>query len=127
MPTCSIMFRGITRDANCRGVEPLTLRISGGPDGENEGKWRGKGGLMGTEGDGEGSNYVASMTWMGMSTPPSLVVPHPREDGPPPPPGGRSPSDAPPPPPWGTAPPPYTHICRHRNCSIKRSCHHGHK
>ena len=23
-------------------------------------------------------------------------------------------------PPWGTAPPPYTHICGHRNCSIKR-------
>ena len=52
--------------------------------------------------------------------PPPLVVPHPREDGPPPPPGGWSPSDGPPPPPWGTTPPLYTHICRHKNCSIKR-------
>ena len=26
----------------------------------------------------------------------------------------------PPPPPQGTALPLYTHICRHRNCSIKR-------
>ena len=32
-------------------------------------------------------------------TPPPLVVPHPREDGPPPTLGGRSPRDGPPPPP----------------------------
>ena len=52
--------------------------------------------------------------------PPCLVVPHPREDGPPPPPGRWPSSAGPPSPPWGTALPPYTHICRHRNCSIKR-------
>ena len=52
------------------------------------------------------------MTELEVPSPP-LVVPHPHH------PLG-SPSDGPPPPPWGTAPPPYTHICRHRNCSIKR-------
>ena len=40
---------------------------------------------------------------------PSLVVPHPREDGPPPPPGGWSPSDGPPPPPLGDHTPTTVH------------------
>ena len=46
--------------------------------------------------------------------PPPHCPSPPQEDGPPSPPGGQSPSDSPP------LPPPYTYICRHRNCRITK-------
>ena len=66
---------------------------------------------------------VADLTQWGLATPPppllSFPTPgktaphHPLEDG-------HQVTVPHPPLPWGTALPPYTHICRHRNCSIKR-------
>ena len=51
--------------------------------------------------------------------PPPLVVPHPGKTVPHHPPGDGHQVTVPHPP-WGTALPLYTHIWRHRNCSIKR-------
>ena len=52
--------------------------------------------------------------------PPPLSFPTPGKTVPHHPLGDGHQVTVPHPPPWGTTPPPYTHICRDKNCSIKR-------